>query len=74
MQPLGVNLADFTQFINEANTDGNSSVKQAELGEKLYEAVQSGQMTEEEANAWFLVFWNEPGSKTYTKWAAKNKK
>ena len=74
VQPLGVNLADFTQFINEANTDGNSSVKQAELGEKLYEAVQSGQMTEEEANAWFLVFWNEPGSKTYTKWAAKNKK
>ena len=74
VQPLGVNLADFTQFINEANTDGNSSVKQAELGEKLYEAVQSGQMTEDEANAWFLVFWNEPGSKTYTKWAAKNKK
>lgn len=74
LAPMGVSLDDFTKFVNAANADGNSSIKQAELGEKLYDAVRRGDMTEEEANAWFRVFWNDPGSKTYTKWAARNKK
>lgn len=71
LQGLGVSLDTFTKTINAANIDGNTSLRQDELGECLYNQIQNKRMTEEEANAWFLVFWNGQRSKTYTKWAEK---
>ena len=73
LQPIGVGLDEFTQFVNAADTDNNNSIKQDELGAQLYAAIQRGDMTEDEANAWFRVFWNGNRSKTYTKWAQKYK-
>lgn len=69
VEPAGIDLDTFTGYINAADTDDNGSVKQDELGVQLFEAIRRREISEEQAQAMWYVFWNKPRSKTFRQWA-----
>ena len=58
LQPSGMTLDRYIEILNQANTDGNDSLKQDELGYALRAAVYSGEMTYAQASAvWDAQGW-----------------
>ncbi len=64
----GMSLDRFTEILANADTDGNKSIKQAEMGEALYAAMQRGELSFEQCDAVWRSLWNKARSKTFAKW------
>lgn len=72
VQPLGIDLDRYTQYINVSDVNDNGSVTQEELGATLTEAISRGELNGDQAEAIWHTLWNGGRSKTYASWAAKN--
>lgn len=72
VQPLGIDLDRYTQYINVSDVNDNGSVTQEELGATLTEAINRGELNGDQAEAIWHTLWNGGRSKTYASWAAKN--
>ena len=58
LQPSGMSLERFAEILSKADTDGNDSLKQDELGYALRSAINSGEMTFDQASAvWAAQGW-----------------
>lgn len=64
----GLTTERYDQIMDEANTNGNNSVTQDELGEYLSGAIARGEITFEQAEAIWKTKWDKAGSKTFEKW------
>ena len=72
VQPLGIDLDRYTQYINVSDVNDNGSVTQEEMGATLTEAINRGELNGDQAEAIWHTLWNGGRSKTYASWAAKN--
>lgn len=72
VQPLGIDLDRYVQYINVSDVNDNGSVTQEELGATLTEAINRGELNGDQAEAIWHTLWNGGRSKTYASWAAKN--
>lgn len=69
LQPTGMSLDRFTEILNMADMDGNSSLKQDELGYTLRACINNGEMTYEQAYA----VWNAQGwSHNFDYWSGRH--
>ncbi|MBQ0166876.1 MAG: DEAD/DEAH box helicase family protein [Treponema sp.] len=68
LQPSGMSLDRFIEILNNADTDGNDSIKQDEMGVALMTSMQSGELTFEQCDAIWRAQWNKAKSKTFAKW------
>ena len=68
VEPLGIDLDTYTGYLKASDADGNSSVKQDELGAVLYGAIQRGELNMGQAGAIWRTLWNGDKSKTFEKW------
>ena len=64
----GMSLDRFTEILANADTDGNKSIKQDEMGEALYAAMQRGELSFDQCDAVWRSLWNKARSKTFAKW------
>lgn len=71
VKPTGISKAQFQRILSAANTDGNTSVKQDEMGEYLVNALATNEITEEQAQALWKSQWHSEKSKTFDKWRGK---
>lgn len=67
----GISERQYKKILESANTDGNTSVKQDELGEYLVNALKAGDLTEAQAQALWKSQWHKDGSKTFDTWRGK---
>ena len=65
VQRTGVTEDAFLRAITDSNTDGNTNVKQEELGSYLNQQIRTGQLSNEQANA----IWQAVGSTKRTPWS-----
>lgn len=74
LQNSGMSLDEFTQFLRNADAsgDGNGSIRQDEMGYALYDKMQKGELTFEEADAVWRSQWNNKRSTYFEKWLRKN--
>ena len=72
LKDLGVTEHDFAKILRESNTDGKGSTTQDEMGAYLTDAIDKGELTEEQARAIWRAVWNKDNSKTFDDWLAKN--
>ena len=68
LKPAGISLDRFTELLNSADSDGNGSLKQDEMGFALMNAMQSGELSFDQCDAIWRVQWNGAKSKTFAKW------
>ena len=68
VKPTGISKVAFQRILSAANTDGNTSVKQDEMGEYLVNALAANEITEEQAQALWKSQWHSEKSKTFDKW------
>lgn len=68
LQQSGMSLDRFIEILNNADTDGNDSIKQDEMGVALMTSMQSGELTFEQCDAIWRAQWNKAKSKTFAKW------
>jgi hypothetical protein len=68
VEGTGISASQYKSILEKANTDGNTSVKQDELGEYLVAEIEAGNLTEEQAQALWKSQWNKEKSKTFDKW------
>ena len=67
-----MSLDEYTKLLQDADTDGNHSIKQDEMGNALYAAMQRGELTFEEADAVWRSQWNNKRSTYFEKWLRKH--
>ena len=72
VRPTGVSQKTFEKILADADTDGNGSLKQDELGAELVAAIARGEINEEQAAAIWKSKWNKDNSKTFEEWREKN--
>ena len=68
LQPSGMSLDRFMEILTNADTDGNDSIKQDEMGVALMTSLQSGELTFDQCDAIWRTQWNKARSKTFAKW------
>ena len=68
LKPSGMSLDRFAEIITKADTDGNDSLKQDEMGTALLTAMQKGELTFDQCDAIWRTQWNKARSKTFAKW------
>ena len=71
----GVSEADYLKVLTESDKDGNSSLKQEELGSYLNKQVREGKMSEAQASAvWdsYSSSKKDPWKTSYTGWKGKS--
>lgn len=68
LKPAGISLDRFTELLDSADSDGNGSLKQDEMGFALMNAMQSGELSFDQCDAIWRVQWNGTKSKTFAKW------
>ena len=68
VKDTGISAQQYKNILSKANTDGNTGVNQTEMGTYLVDALASGKLTEEQAQALWKSQWNKPNSKTFDKW------
>lgn len=68
LKPAGISLDRFAELLNSADSDGNGSLKQGEMGFALMDAMQSGELSFDQCDAIWRVQWNGAKSKTFAKW------
>lgn len=70
LKPAGISLDEYYRFLAGADTSGNNSITQDELGYALRDAMTSGMMTEDQAAA----VWNSQSWKhSFDYWSKKHK-
>lgn len=71
-QELGITQKQYNKIIDEANSNGNGSITQDELGSYLAQAVENGSLTDPQAEAiWRSMNWDKSFSEAMR--AVKNK-
>lgn len=70
VKPLGVSMDTYISILNAANTDGNTTVKQDEMGDYLVKAIRRGELTEAQADAIWRTHWNSKN--TFAAWRKKH--
>lgn len=71
LQPSGMTLERFTQILSAADTSGNDSLTQDELGYALRSAINSGEMTFDQASAvWAAQGWS--ANHGFSWWSGKH--
>lgn len=68
----GIKKTEYGRILKAADTGGNGSVSQDEMGAYLLEALDKGEITEDQAQALWRSQWNKPNSTTFDKWREKN--
>lgn len=69
LRQSGMTLDRYTEILSSADTDGNGSLKQNELGYALYDALDNREMTWDQAAAvWAAQGWKH----SFDTWAAKH--
>ena len=63
-----MSLDRFMEILTTADTDGNDSLKQDEMGVALMTSLQSGELTFDQCDAIWRTQWNKARSKTFAKW------
>ena len=63
-----MSLDRFMEILTNADTDGNDSIKQDEMGVALMTSLQSGELTFDQCDAIWRTQWNKARSKTFAKW------
>ena len=71
VQQTGLSQATYNALYDKADVDGDG-IEQGEFGPVLLEAIQSGEITEEQAAAAWKANWNKENSTTFEKWRSKN--
>ena len=71
VQQTGLSQATYNALYDKADADGDG-IEQGELGPVLLEAIQNGEITEEQAAAAWKANWNKENSTTFEKWRGKN--
>lgn len=72
VKATGISKTEYKRILEAANTDGNTSVKQDELGAYLVAQLEAGSITEEQAQALWKSQWHAEKSKTFNKWRESN--
>ena len=71
VQQTGLSQATYNALYDKADVDGDG-IEQGEFGPMLLEAIQNGEITEEQAAAAWKANWNKENSTTFEKWRGKN--
>lgn len=71
VQQTGLSQATYNALYDKADADGDG-IEQGEFGPVLLEAIQNGEITEEQAAAAWKANWNKENSTTFEKWRGKN--
>ena len=66
----GINMQQYASYLEAADTDGNGSVKQDELGSVLKSAISRNEITQDEAEKIWYTLWQSKN--TFAKWQKKH--